>query len=487
MKQNVLFYVVFFSTFQFALLCQEWLPLGSPILGDTESRLGFSTSISADSNRIAVGAPTDNSTGDVLGKVLTFSWNGSDWQPMGDPFLGHENNGRFGIHVALSGNGSMLVVSEHLHSGGGVSQGAVFIYRWTGVAWEEDGVLYGSNFQDFFGSGDVSISLDGNTVAIGSQNVDVNGIVNAGQIAIFERLGPQQWVPKGTPISGGSENLGLGRVALNGDGSRFALGAFGHDENRGLAQVYLFENGDWSKVAQFPGDIPGRRLGFSVSMNEEGTVIAASSAQHSSGIFGGQGYIYKEDTIGDWSQYGSTIVDAPEEYFGADLVLNGVGDLLAIGAPDFVNGGGGKVFTFKDDGTSFQPYNTILIGEVGDSFGTGLSFNTSGSRLSVGATDANNNSGKVQTYIDNILATPESSLLQEIVVFPNPVGEYIQFQLPSEIPQVNATLFDTKGSVLMEKHAVFQNQKLTIPYPQGIYLLEMEYNGNTLTKKIIKQ
>lgn len=487
MKQNLLFFSIIFLCFQHFMFSQSWESLGNPLMGNSQSNFGNETSYSADSNRLAVGAFTDSSTGDELGIVNTYQFSGANWYPYGEPLYGHEDNGKFGLRVALSGNGSMLVVSEHGFTGGGpTNKGAVYVYRWTGAAWVEDAVFYGINTQDFLGGSDVDISLDGNTVAIGSGNADVNGVLNAGQIRVYNRLGANNWVQVGAPINGGSENEYLGKVALNGDGTKLVVGGYGYFDFRGIVQVYELVNNNWSKVGEFMGDISGGQIGFSVSINEGGTVIAAATNQNSTLNLGGQCHLYKEDTLGDWLPYGSPLEDSLDEYYGYNISLNGLGDLLAVGDPDFVNDGPGKVFTYKDNGISFIPYNAVITGNNDDQIGYGLSFTPSGSRLSVGARNANDGNGKVQTYSDGILTTPEFNILEEIVIYPNPAKEFIHLQLPLSIPNVTVNIYDEMGRVLTTPQKIKNNDTIMLPFDDGVYFLKITFNMFSTTIKIIK-
>ena len=93
--------------------------------------------------------------------------------------------------------------------------------------------------QDIIGQGEddsigfsksVSLSGDGNIMAVGSMNNDINGN-NAGHVRIYEWNG-STWLQKGVDIDGEAEGDYSGiSVSLSSDGSIVAIGAYNNYEN----------------------------------------------------------------------------------------------------------------------------------------------------------------------------------------------------------------------------------------------------------------
>lgn len=91
----------------------------------------------------------------------------------------------FGWDVALDGD--TLAIGDVSHSGGGSisGQGAAYVYRWSGAAWELEAMLTASDGQsaDSFGS---SVDLDGDDLIVGAPGVDDAG-QNSGAAYVFQR------------------------------------------------------------------------------------------------------------------------------------------------------------------------------------------------------------------------------------------------------------------------------------------------------------
>jgi len=249
----------------------EIVPAGSIDLGSA-SLLGavdqFGSAVSLDGNRLAVGAQGDDGAGNAVGAsgaVYLFSFadaafNGGALEAViGDGYAGGKNialaqldaSDQFGWSVSLDGN--RLAVGAGTDDGSGntsPNSGAVYLFSFTdsifsGGALEATiGADYAGgknvNFQvddgDLFG---VSLSLDGNRLAVGApgDDGDGNGVGNAGGVHLFSftdsafsggvleaTIGADYAGGKNfdlTPL-GGSDNFGAS-VSL--DGNQLAIGA----------------------------------------------------------------------------------------------------------------------------------------------------------------------------------------------------------------------------------------------------------------------
>jgi len=160
--------------------------------------LGRSMSISADGNTLAFGVqqedsgsigiggdPSDDS-GPNTGAVYVFSRSGSSWQQQ--EFIKASNPGQndfFGKSVSLSSDGNTLVVGAFREdsSATGVDgnetnnnapdSGAAYVFTRSGIVWTQQAYLKASNTEadDEFG-GDVEVSGDGTTIAVGANLED---------------------------------------------------------------------------------------------------------------------------------------------------------------------------------------------------------------------------------------------------------------------------------------------------------------------------
>lgn len=168
------------------------------LIGQPNDYFGWSVSLSADQNRIAVGAPQDLFASDnYYGMAKIFEYDGSDWLQMGDSIPSLEGDGsqvdgdEFGKAVRLSSDGSYAIIGAPLQEATVSPNGRVEIYNWSGTAWEIVGdSIPGDDSNDGFGSA-VAISADGLTIAATS-TIHNSG---AGQAKLFNYGVPDNIAP----------------------------------------------------------------------------------------------------------------------------------------------------------------------------------------------------------------------------------------------------------------------------------------------------
>ena len=96
-----------------------------------------------------------------------------------------------GYSISLSADGNTLAVGSLVNDTGGQDSGQTRIFDWNGAAWQQRGAdIYGEAEGDISSRG-LSLSADGNTVAIGAVSDDGNGI-DLGQTRVYE------WLAAGT-------------------------------------------------------------------------------------------------------------------------------------------------------------------------------------------------------------------------------------------------------------------------------------------------
>ena len=181
----------------------------------------------------------------------------------------------FGMGVALDSAGDTLALTAP--SG---EESKVYIFDFDGSSWSQSGDFSVTNDQSF---SQISLSADGNTVAVGDHNND-DGDTNAGAVAIYRNSGGN-WSQLGSTILGeaGFDQSGH-TVQLNSDGTRVVIGALNNDGNgdsAGHVRVYEYSNSEWTQMgSDIDGDAEDDRLGDAVSINSDGTVIAIGATGH---------------------------------------------------------------------------------------------------------------------------------------------------------------------------------------------------------------
>ncbi len=279
----------------------------------------------------------------------------------------------FGQSLSLNANGNTLAVSTTRESS---NAGAVYVFERSSSNWVQQAYIKASNTDenDEFGHS-ISISRDGNTLAVGAISEDsaATGIdgdqgnlsgsttFNTGAVYLFTRnnatWSQQEYIKASTTYS--EDQFGWS-VALSGDGRTLAVGARnessqtmginGDDSDNSLndaGAVYLFtlSGVNWVQQAYIKAENPdnGDRFGSSVTLNENGNTLAVGALNesgHATGINGsisnaksdsGAVYVFSRNAS-TWRQ--QAYVKAPNpgvQYaFGFAVSLSNDGETLAI-------------------------------------------------------------------------------------------------------------------------------------------------------------
>ena len=224
------------------ILDSSWEQRGSDIDGEAASdNSGYSVSLSDDGNIVAIGAYFNDGNGVDSGHVRVYSWNGSSWEQRGDDIDGEAAGDESGRTVSLSNDGSILAIGASKNDNdAGENSGHVRVYAWNGLAWEQRGDdIDGEAAGDWSGYS-VSLSDDGNTLAIGARLNDGNG-VDSGHVRVYVWSG-SSWEQRGDDIDGEAAGDGLGvSVSVSGDGSTLAIGGssnFGGGAYSGHVRIF---------------------------------------------------------------------------------------------------------------------------------------------------------------------------------------------------------------------------------------------------------
>jgi hypothetical protein len=273
--------------------------------------------------------------------------------------------------------------------------------QWTQVGDDIDGEFANDN------SGRrTAISDDGTIVAIGaSSNSNATG-----HVRIFENTSGV-WTQIGDDIDGEGEAFRTGTsLSMNNNGTIIATGAtlFGTTEVPSRGYVQIFENisGNWTQVGDdLLGLNTNDQAGEAVSLNGDGSIVAMSAIYNTTGGPSFSGYVQVFENIGGvWSQIGATIYgEGSGDLSGSSIHLNDVGNILAIGAP--ANNGdneqnSGHVRIYQNIGGNWTQVGADIEGEgFMDDFGISVSLNNIGTILAVGG---HFNSGVTGTFSGHV-------------------------------------------------------------------------------------
>ena len=370
--------------------------LGADIDGEAAYDYVRGVSLSADGGRLAVGAgQNDGVNGVDSGHVRVFEWSGSQWTQLGADIDGEGENDWFGDAVSMSADGNRVAVGAKSNSGGAEYAGHVRVYQWTGSAWTQMGSdIDGEAAYDNFGLS-VSISADGNRVAATSSESSSGG-ESFGHVRVFEWSGAN-WTQLGANINGKAMYDRIQSVSLSADGDRVALGAWGVAGNTGQARVYEWSGEAWSQLgADIDAEAAADSFGASVSLSGDGTRLAVGGpANDGNGAWAGHTRVF-EWSAGNWSQLGADIDgDTGENWSGSSVSLSSLGNRLAIGAVSKTGNGDytGVVRVYQWSGSGWTKIGSDIDGEAAnDAFGYMVALSSNGNRLAASA-DQNDGNG----------------------------------------------------------------------------------------------
>lgn len=251
---------------------------------------GYSVSMNMVGDRVAIGAIwNDGTSGTDRGHVRVYQWNGTAWTQMGVDIDGEAINDQSGYSISINAAGDRVAIGSYLNSSSGLGRGHVRVYSWNGSAWTQMGVdIDGESSQDQSGRS-VSINAAGNRVAIGAIG-NLNGGYYNGHVRVFEWNGTA-WTRMGVDIDWtdvyGDTQVGWS-VSMNLAGDRVAIGAnladaFG--QNSGAVRIYSWNGSAWSQLgAQIRGEAAFDRSGYSVSINAAGDRVVIGAPLNNSGF-----------------------------------------------------------------------------------------------------------------------------------------------------------------------------------------------------------
>ena len=344
---------------------------------------GYSVSMNASGDRVAIGGMVDTYN---KGSTRIYQWNGLTWTQMGDAIDGENDGDQSGYSVSLNALGDYVAMgSPYIITG----EGYVRIYKWNGTNWEPKGDPILGVVSDYSGRS-VSLNASGDCVAIGAPDADAS----KGYVRIH-KWGEDGWAPKGDKIGGGTKGDQSGWcVSLNASGDYVAIGSPQNSADpvgTGYVQIHEWGGTDWKiKGAAISGVSTDDKSGWSVSLNALGDCVAMGAPYGNTS----KGYVrifkYK---VSAWVPLGQKIEGntingiTGGDRSGWSVSLNALGDCVAIGSPQNASETStGHTKIYKLNGTTWTQFGSNINGEsAGDKSGFSVSMNALGDRFAIGA------------------------------------------------------------------------------------------------------
>ena len=413
--------------------------IGLDIDGETDiDQSGWSVSLSSDGSIVAIGAVGNDGNGSNSGHVRVYENILGAWTQMGNDIDGEAADDWSGYSVSLSSNGNIVAIGARNNDGiNGTDSGHVRVYEYLSSDWTQIGSDIDGEATDDQSGVSVSISSNGSIVAIGAIDNDEN-IAYSGHVRVYENIS-DVWTQIGDDINGEAYGDFSGIVSLSSDGSIVAIGAFNNDGNgaqSGHVRVYENISDVWTKIGDdIDGEAAEDVLGSigSVSLSSDGSIVAVGAIRNDgNGPESGHIRVYK-NTAGDWNQVGIDIDgEAAGDFSGGSVSLSSDGSIVAIGA--YANDSNGPT------------------------------------------------SGHVRVFDMSSALSSNDFVLSKFKLFPNPAENQFTIQLQDNLELQKVNIYNSLGQFISspQKHIIKTSELST-----GIYYVEIITNEGKASKKLI--
>ena len=453
---------------------------------------GFSTSLSADGSIIAIGAPNYDGGGTNRGLVRVYekSYDGT-WYQLGlnPSFLtGANDNDQFGYSVSIINTpvDNEIILAVGIPGKDSVvraDSGEVVVYKLNiSLNWIESQTIIGQtttgNSSYEFGKA-VSLSPDGSLLAVGAPGAQGNDGVNQGLVKVYANVSGN--FIEVHSYSGDAQGDLFGSAISVSNTGEVAIGSVSDNNTfRGLVRVY-------NSAGQLGGDIVGsvddERLGTSVSLNDDGSILAIGAVGGGPTIAIASVKVYQYDTnTTDWSQLGSTMVSPDsDDLFGASVSLSADGLTIAVGATgNIILPGKTSIYNYTSDWA--LKYAAIPGENNADNFGQSVDISGDGSIVAIGAAPSSS-SGFAKVYKDPAaLGLDDTFATNGVSFYPNPSNGKVFLKGIQD--ETNIHIYTLNGAIIYNE-TVLNDTSINLNLNSGLYLAKFSTKNGTTTKKLV--
>jgi hypothetical protein len=322
-------------------------------------------SVAISGNTAIVGAPGKANN---RGSALIFVRNGTSWQ-LQQEITGADSttDDHFGWTVAISGE-TAVVGTYDINE---VDQGAAYVFVRNGLTWSQQQKIMpaGGVVTDQFGS---SVSISGDSLIVGAFGKDNS----KGAAYVYVRNGSvwtqQQLLSAADGVA--ADEFGWS-LAISGD--RVVVGAPGDDSLHGGAYIFFRNGTSWSQAAKIVASDGSTfdRFGYSTAIDGVSAMVG-SPLDSDNGILSGSGYIFSE-AGGTWAQQAKLLANdrAGNDKFGTSVAISGLTAIVGSNGDDVgSNLDQGSAYVFRRNGNDWAQVQKLSSsdGQAGDSFGSSV-------------------------------------------------------------------------------------------------------------------
>ena len=394
------------SAYVFTRSGTMWLEQAKLASSDTAAGENFGISVSISGDTVVVGASLSHGqTIANTGNAYVFTRSGSTWSEQAklsasDASSASAYEARFGNSVSISGD--TVAVGAYLDdSGGGTDSGSAYVFKRSGSTWSEQAKLEGDDAadgSDEFGS---SVSISGDTVVVGVEKSDELG-TDAGIAYVFTRSG-STWSQQDKLEAMDAAAFDSFGISGSISGDSVVVGAYRDDDNgnvSGSAYVFTRSGSTWTQQAKLTASdgVAGDEFGYSVAISGD-TVIAGAYRDDVNGFSSaGSAYVFTRSgsTWSEQAKLSASDVGA-DDNFGISVSISG--ETVVVGAEDDNDAGSesGSAYVFIRSGSTWSLQSKLTASDASANSNLGNSVSISGDTVVVGAFDDNSGSAYVFT------------------------------------------------------------------------------------------
>ncbi len=502
---NVRFFTTIICVFISIVSNCQWTQLGNVINGTSNGdRFGMSVSLSSNGKIIAIGAPqqdvsVQNDGQDDFGYVRVFEEISGEWIQLGQDIGGVNIEDHFGHDISISGDGTTLAVGSWL-SGSEEFSGQVKVFKYLSGGWQQIGSTINGDEENALLSS-VELNFDGSKMIVGSPGANKNSVNSCGIARVYENIS-NNWIQIGQDLFGDLADQQLGReVSISSDGNTVAISSRYYDQNddnldEGIIEVYELVGSNWVQKGQSLSGINQEIwMGNCLKIASNGQSLATSvTLDPLSGPIVARVFEFQNNL---WSQKGTDIHTPADLNGNYNSVINSIsissdGNFLLVGdiedAPDY-QGGQARLYEFS---LGSWTQKTEVNGENNlDQFGWSVSMSSDASIFAVGSRNSSNNNGSfaghVKIFGEALSNSSNSNYLNKnIKVFPNPNKGIFQLKFDQQDASGLINIINPLGKSIHKQF--FSSNTIDIDlidHPSGIYFIEITSQGNNYIERLL--
>lgn len=477
---------------------------GQQQIGQTINYSGKSISISENGQTVALGNYDNEVNGlPEVGSARVYKYANGNWTQVGQDLNGMGLNSCFGSVVSLSANGKTLATIEKVPN---TTNSKITVYKEFAGKWNQNGqsiYIFGINFP--FSNKPISLSADGNRLAIGESTANAN-INYEGRVRLFENT-TGSWIQLGADIVGKAPADKSGTtVALHPTKNIVAFVSNPFYTNTEYVSVYsLNTSGNWVQLGtDFHISIDPIHsaqigsIGTSISLASNGNdiilAIGSPKASNNSSIKSiGIAQVYKYNTNTNvWIQIGADITSPVYlGSFGNAVSLSSNGKRLAVRDNNAMlitgKGNDGFVQVYENvSGNWNQIATTITSTKTQEKLeGFDMALSRDGNTVALGLLDFSNpNLSSLHTRVYDLTkaASLNEYVSNNFKIFPNPATNVLNITLEDNLILERADIYNNLGQIIKTSYTPVLNIS---DISSGIYFVEVTTNHGKATKKLI--